>query len=172
MFRNWTPRFCNSVTVFTMFFAVVKLEILLHLRFLFAFGRLVDRKFYETISIAHHFAHERRVLGRDVLIVEAEDVSEAHHILVKLHPRIHLVPAYIAHAMIDILQTGLRRIVMRLPFAEARHEWAMIILPFDKEMDDLAISVNATHHNFAIVVLQGLWLHITLAAALGRFFPR
>src|SRR5438046_10762542 len=39
-------------------------------------------------------------------------------------------------------------------------------------MEDLAVSVNATHHNFALVVLQGLWLHITLAAALGRFFPR
>jgi len=43
--------------------AVVKLEIFLDLRFLFAFGRLVDREFHEAVSVAHDFAHERRVFG-------------------------------------------------------------------------------------------------------------
>src|SRR5206468_12795725 len=57
-------------------FAKVKIQILFHLRFLFAFGRLVDREFHETIAVAHHFAHERGVLSRDVLVVEGQDVSK------------------------------------------------------------------------------------------------
>ena len=91
-------------------FAVVEIEVFLDLRFLFAFGRLVDRKLHEAVAVAHDLAHQRGVFGRDILVVEGQDVAEAHHILVKLHPRIHLVPADVADAMIDILQAGLRRV--------------------------------------------------------------
>ena len=98
-------------------FAVVELEVFLHLRFLLAFGRLVDRELYEPVSVAHHLAHERGVFGRDVLVVEGQDVAEAHHILVKFHPGVHLVPADVPDAMIDIEQAGVRRIDSRLPIS-------------------------------------------------------
>src|SRR6266702_4214959 len=48
----------------------------------------------------------------------------------------------------------------------------MIILSFNKEMNDLAVILNPAHHYFAVVVLQCRRLHESLAAALGRFLPR
>ncbi len=83
-------------------FAIVELEILLYLRFLFAFGRLVDREFHEPISVAHHLAHERGVFGRDILVVEGQDIFEPHDIFVKFHPRVHLVPTHVPDTMIDV----------------------------------------------------------------------
>ena len=73
--------------------------------------------------------------------------------------------------MIDILNANLLRIVIRFPFPEPWHERAVVILPFDKQMDDLAISVDSAHHDFAFVILQRLRLQITFATALRRFFP-
>jgi hypothetical protein len=96
-------------------FAIVKLEVFLHLRFLFAFGRLVDREFDEAVAIAHHLAHQRGVFGGNVFVIEREDVAESHHVLIKLHPRVHLVPSDVANAMIDMLQSRLRRAERRIP---------------------------------------------------------
>ncbi len=152
-------------------FAIIKFKILFHLRFLFAFGRFVDRKLHETVAVAHHLAHQRRVFGRDVLVVKGKDVSKSHHILVKLHPRIHLVPADVSDAMIDILQTGLRRIVGRLPFSKPRHERPAIIFSLDEQMNHVSVCVNPAHHQLAVIIRQRLRLHETFTAALGRFFP-
>ena len=93
-------------------FAVVKLEIFLYLRFLLTLSRLVDRELHEAVTVAHHLAHQRRVFGGDVLIVEGKNVTETHYSLVKLHPWIHLAQADVAHAMIDMLQAGLGRAVI------------------------------------------------------------
>ena len=55
--------------------------------------------------------------------------------------------------MIDIEQAGVGRIVIRFPFAEARHEDAVVILALDEEMNGVAVSVDAAHDDFAVVVL-------------------
>ena len=137
-------------------FAIVEIEIFFDLRFLFPFGRLVDREFHKAVAVAHDLAHESGVFGRDILVVEGEDVAEAHHILVELDPRIHLVPSDVADTMIDIEQSGFGRIVGRLPFPKAWHEDAVVILALDEEMDRLAVSVDAAHDDFAVFVLQRL----------------
>ena len=134
-------------------FAVVEIEILFHLRFLFAFGRFIDRELHKAIPVAHDLAHERGVFRRNVLIVEGQDVAETHHILIKFHPRIHLVPTDVAHAMIDIEQAGLGRIVVRLPFAKTGHEDAVVITALDEEMNGIAVGVNAAHDHVAVLVL-------------------
>ena len=126
-------------------FAVVKLEVFFYLRFLFAFGRLIDRKLHEPVPVAHHLAHQRRVFSGNIFVIEAQDVSEAHHLLIKFHPRIHLVPANIAHAMIDMLQSGLAGIVVGFPSPKPWHKRAMIILPFNEKMNNLAVGINAAH---------------------------
>src|SRR3984893_5154441 len=38
-------------------------------------------------------------------------------------------------------------------------------------MHDLAISMDAAHHDFAVFVVESLRFQVPLAAALGRFFP-
>src|SRR5438067_1611026 len=100
-------RDCDVLHAFT----AVKIEILFYLRFLFTLGRFIDREFYEAVTIAHDLAHESRVLGRDVLVIEGENVAETHDILVKLDPRVHLVPTDIPDAMIDVEQPGFRGVV-------------------------------------------------------------
>src|SRR5438105_3377194 len=52
-------------------FAVIKLKVLFHLRFLFTFGWFVYREFDETIAIAHHLAHQGGVFGRDIFVTVA-----------------------------------------------------------------------------------------------------
>src|SRR6266853_3926404 len=79
-------------------FAVVKLKIFFNLRFLFPFRRFVNRKLHEPIAIAHHLAHQRRVFGGNIFVVERENVSKSHYVFVKLYPRVHLVPSDVADA--------------------------------------------------------------------------
>ena len=134
-------------------FAVVKIEVFLHLRFLFAFGGLVDREFHEAVSVAHHLAHQRGVFGGNVFVVERQDVAEAHHIFIKLHPRVHLVPSDVADAMIDMLQSRLRRAERRLPFHKTRHERPGVIIALDKHVHDFAVSMDAAQDDFAMLVL-------------------
>ena len=134
-------------------FAVVKLEILFHLRFLFAFGRFVDRKFHKAVAVAHHFAHERRIFGRNIFVVEGEDVSEPHHVLVKFHPGIHLVPTDVADAMIAIKQASLLRLERRIPLHEPGHERTGVIVALNEHVHDFAVSMDPAHHDFAVLVL-------------------
>ncbi len=47
----------------------------------------------------------------------------------------------------------------------------MVIFALDKEMNHIAVGVNAAHDQLAVIVLQRRWLQKTLAAALGRFVP-
>src|SRR5205085_12387319 len=56
-------------------FAVVEVEILFDLRLLLAFGRLIDRELNKAVPVAHYLTHERRILRRDILVVEGQDVS-------------------------------------------------------------------------------------------------
>src|SRR5207248_11020716 len=151
-------------------FAVIELEIFLHLRFLFAFGRFVDWKFYETISVTHDLAHEGRVFGRDILVVEGQDIFEPHHVLVKFHPRIHLVPTDVAHAMIAIKQSCFRWIVIRFPLLEPRNENTAVILALDEKMNSVAVGINTAHDQLSVAIGQGHWFEKTLAPAAGCFF--
>src|SRR5262249_41847263 len=84
-------------------FAIVKIKILFDLRLLLSFRRFVDRELHKAIAITHDLAHQSGILGRDILVIEAQDVAETHHILIELDPRIHLVPANITDTMVDIL---------------------------------------------------------------------
>jgi len=74
--------------------------------------------------------------------------------------------------MIAIQEAGFGRPISRLPFPEARHERAVVIFSLDKEMDDVAVSVNPAHDQLAVVVRQRRRLHETFAATLRRFIPR
>ena len=51
--------------------AAVEIEVLVDLRLLLARGRLVDRELDPAVAVRHHLGHERGILGRDVLVVEA-----------------------------------------------------------------------------------------------------
>lgn len=68
-------------------FAIVKIQVLLNLTFLFPFCRLVDGKFYKPISISHYLTHELRVSGRNIIVIKTEDIFKSHLHLNKILPR-------------------------------------------------------------------------------------
>ena len=91
----------------------IEIEILFDLRFLFAFGRLVDGEFDVAVAVGHHLRHQRGVFGGDVFVVEVLIEREAHHAGVEIDPLVHLVPAHVAHHVIDVEQAdGARDVVV------------------------------------------------------------
>src|SRR4029079_11005378 len=59
--------------------SAVVIEVLLNLAAAPAGGGLVDRHLDRLGVVRHHDAHERAVLGGDVLVVEAQIAPETHH---------------------------------------------------------------------------------------------
>ncbi len=79
----------------------VEVQVLLDLRLLAARGRLVDRQLHLAGRVLHHFGAQRGELGRDVLVVEADQLLEAEGARVVVAPGLHLAPADVGHAVVD-----------------------------------------------------------------------
>src|SRR5436190_24075156 len=77
------------------------LEVLVDLALALALGGLVDRKLYLSLTVGHHFRHQRRVLGVDLLVAEVDDVREAHRPLVELDPVVHAAELDVADHVVD-----------------------------------------------------------------------
>ena len=85
-----------------------------NLGFAFALRRLVKRELDPVVPVRHHFGHEGRVFGRDVLIVEVLIERKAHHRGVKIYPTVHLVPAHVPDYVVHMQQPcGTRQVVVR-----------------------------------------------------------
>src|SRR5262249_41192134 len=112
----------------------IELEILVDLRLLFALRRLVDRELDPLIAVRHHLRHERRVLGRDILVVERDEILEAHHALVERDPHVHFSQFDVADTMVDMEQTGGVRLEARLARLKAWHKWTSIVATLDERM--------------------------------------
>ena len=81
--------------------AAVELEVLLDLALPLALGRLVDRELDLPLAVRHHLRHERRVLGRDVLVREVRELREAEHALVEADPLVHAPELDVADDVVD-----------------------------------------------------------------------
>ena len=121
----------------------IEVEILVDLRLLLALRRLVDRELDPLVAVRHHLRHERRVLRRDVLVVERDEILEAHHVLVELDPDVHLPELDVADAVVDVQQSGRLRLIARLALLEAGQERAAIVPALDERMDRVAVDLDA-----------------------------
>jgi len=81
--------------------AAVVLEVLVDLRLLLADGRLVQRELHAVVAVGDHLAHQRRVLGGDVVADELGQVGEPHDPVVEVHPVVHLAELHIADHMVE-----------------------------------------------------------------------
>ncbi len=86
---------------------LVELEVLVDLGLPLADGGLVERELHPVIAARHHLAHQRRVLGGDVLADELGHVGEAHDAVVEAHPLVHLAELDVAD---DVVQRDERRL--------------------------------------------------------------
>ena len=92
-------------------------------------------------AVAHHDAHERAVLGGDVLVVERDEGVEAKHLHVVVDHGVHLVPADVADDVVDPAEPA-RDGRDRLPGLEAREEGAGVVVPPDEAVQRVAIGVD------------------------------
>ncbi len=88
--------------------AVVELEVLVDLRLLRRDRRLVERELHPVVAAGDHLAHQRRVVGGDVVADELRHVGEAHHLVVEADPLVHPAELDVADAVVDGLEVALR----------------------------------------------------------------
>ena len=135
---------------------LIEIKVFLNLRTLVALRRLVDREFDAAVAIAHHLAHQGRVFGVYLLVIERKEVHKAHHILIPFDPGVHFAPAHVAHHMVDELEAHGLRIVIRLPLLISGQESALVVLAFYEYVHRFAIGVDArTDHLAMLVLLHG-----------------
>jgi hypothetical protein len=96
---------------------------------------------------------------------------EAHYLGVEVDPAIHLVPAHVAHHVIDVEQA--RRASNRIfgLRAEARQECAVVVCTLDEGVDGVTVGGDRGDANSAVRVLQVKGLADAARAAFGGFFP-
>src|SRR5580700_3117148 len=136
--------------------AAVEIQILLDLRFFLALRGLVDRKLHEVAWIRHHLRAKCRVFGRDVLIVERDELREAKDPAVEIAPGVHLAPTDVADTMIDKREARLlRRREALARFDKAGRENAGIAVALDKRVDGIAIRRDRRSYEPPAVIVEG-----------------
>jgi hypothetical protein len=118
--RNWTPRgqlvdglqdVAGGERYVLRARAVVELQVLVDLALALAGRRFVERELDPVVAVGDHLAHQRRVLGGDVVADELRHIGEPHHPLVELHPLVHPAELDVAHHVVNRLEQPLRRSV-------------------------------------------------------------
>jgi non-specific serine/threonine protein kinase len=86
--------------------AAVELQVLVDLRLLLAGGGLVQRELHPVVTARHHLAHQRRVLGGDVVADELGQVGEAHDPVVEGDPVVHGTELDVADHVVERDERG------------------------------------------------------------------
>jgi hypothetical protein len=95
--------------------SVMEFQVLLDLGLPPPFRRLVQRKLDSPVAVCHDLRHQRGIFSRDVFIVEVLVERKTHHRGIEVYPTVHLVPAYVAHYVVDMQQAcGTSQVIVRL----------------------------------------------------------
>ena len=86
----------------------VEVEVLLDLALALALGRLVERELDLPRAVGHDLRHQRRVLGRDVLVGEVDHLGHPEHALVEPDPLVHAAELDVADDVVDRLEPDAR----------------------------------------------------------------
>ncbi len=155
--------------------SVVEVQVLLDLRASFRLRRLVDRELDPPRAVADHLGHEGRVVGADVLVVEADDLLEAHHVLVELHPLVHLAFLDVADDVIDGNQAGSAEgalaVALGIDRLVAGGEHALVVVAVDEGVRGVAVGLDGGVVVDAVLVLDALRRRDGDGAALAGLAP-
>ena len=132
--------------------ALVKIEILLDLRFAASLSRLVNGKFDVAIAVRHHLRHEGGVLGGDVTVVEVLVEREAHHFRVEVDPLVHGVPADVADDVVDVQEADGPRDWIFGDGAVAGEEGSGVMSAVDEGVEGVAVGCDTGGGNTAVGV--------------------
>ena len=151
--------------------ALVEVDVLLDLGLLAAFSGLVDRELDAPVSIAHHLGHQGGIVGGNVLVVEGDQLGEAHDLGVELAPGVHLAPADVADHVVDVFEADGRCRALGVPCLVARQEHAVVGLSLHEDVDGVSIGLDAAEDHLAIAILAGVRLECAHGAAGGGLLP-
>ncbi len=136
--------------------AAVEIEVLFDLRFLAPLGRFVDRKLNIAIAVGDHLAHQGGVFGRDVLVVKSHQQFKAHHILVKLHPFVHIAEVNVADAVVNVFESGRYDLHFAFFGHKTGHKRAVVGVAFNESMDGFAVCFDGSRFDPAVLVFEFL----------------
>ena len=109
--------------------------------------------------VRHHLAHQRRVLGLDLVVAEVDDVRHPEHALVELHPAVHLPELDVADDVVDGDQPGaLAAVPVRRERDVAGEVRAVVLGSIDERVHDLAVGPDRRELDAAVLVLEPLRL--------------
>ena len=134
--------------------AVVVLDVLLDLALLETLGRFVDRH-HDLAAVPHHRRHQRRVLGADLLVVEVQQLGEAHHVGVEVDPRVELALGDVADDVVDGDEADVGadvrvgELVVGVPRLECRTAVAQTV---DERVHRLAVGGHLGQFEVAVLV--------------------
>jgi hypothetical protein len=142
--------------------STIEVNILFYLRLLLALGGLVDRHLDNVVGRAHNNGLERRVLGANILVVDAPEAMEAQHVLVVVADVLHFVPVLVAHAVVNGVELHrgqeAREGVAGLGFgAVARQEDAAVCALFDQGVGCVAVGADSGKADGAVCVGDVVW---------------
>src|SRR5689334_17717795 len=81
--------------------SLVKIEEFFDLALAATGGRLVDRQLDATVAALHYFAHEGRILGRNVFVVKTQKLRKAQNLVVEIDPLVHFTPTHVSHSVVN-----------------------------------------------------------------------
>ena len=94
----------------------------------------------------HDLGHQRRVLGRNVLVVERDELLEAEHLAIELDPLIHLAFFDVADDVVDGCEADrvrrCRAVAFRVDGRKARREHAAIAIAIDEAVRRVAVRLD------------------------------
>jgi len=133
----------------------VELQVLVDLRLALAGRGLVQRELDLPGPIRDHLAHQRGILGGDVVADELLHVREAHDPVVEVHPLVHLAELDVADAVVDL---GEARPSARGPYRPGRdvpgQVGAGVTGPLDQRVPGVAVGGDGGQHGLPVVVLD------------------
>ena len=120
--------------------AAVELQVLVDLALALPGGRLVDRKLDRVAVVGHHDAHQRAVLGVDVLVVEADEPLEAEDPRVPVGPVVHLSELDVADDVVDAQDADV--VTGHVARRVAGQERSVVVVERDERVQRVAVRVD------------------------------
>ena len=138
---------------------LAELEVLVDLALPLALGRLVDRELDLAGAVRHHLAHQRRVLGLDLVVAEVDDVRHPEDALVELDPLVHLPELDVADDVVDRDQADAAAgVPVRRERDVAGQIGPRVVGAVDEAVDVLAVGGDRGQLDAAVLVLHDMRL--------------
>ena len=137
----------------------VIIQILLNLRFAQSIRRFVDGEFDAATSTRHHFRHEGRILGGDVVVIEMDVLRESHHVFVEIDPVLHVSQFHVADAVIHVMKSDIGCRFRGRTGRKAGHVESVVPAAVHETVQGIAIGIDRGLDQRTVLIRELARLH-------------